>query len=138
MKLDEARKRIQLGLFEVDAAYGDTVFDEWMIVHVAGLSREVVHYSGPRYDRVGNFQEDLGPLRKRMQDRYHVGDLEFAQNADGTAFDIVITAGVDIFLILNNTRMSLKAIARCETWPNSQLPLVKLAEEFHENPLELP
>jgi hypothetical protein len=44
MKLDEARKRIQLGLFEVDAVYESTVFDEWMIVHVSGLSREIVHY----------------------------------------------------------------------------------------------
>jgi hypothetical protein len=72
-----------------------------------------------------------------MQERYHIGDLKFAKDADGTAFDIVIMAGLDIFLILNNTRMSLNGVARCETWSRAQLPLVKLAELFSEDPLEL-
>lgn len=137
MKLAEARKWIQLCLIEVDAVYGDTVFDEWMIVHAAGLSREIIYYAGPRYDKTANFQEDLQPLRKRLQARYHIGDLEFAQDAEGTAFDILIMAGTDIFVILNNTRMSLKGISKCTTWADAQLPLVKLAEHFHDDPLVL-
>ena len=137
MRLAEARKWIQLCLIDIDAAYGDTVFDEWMIVHAAGLSREVVYYAGPRYDTASSFQQDLQPLKKRLQDRYHVGDLEFAQDAEGTAFDILIMAGDNVFVIFNNTRLSLMAIAKCTTWADAQLPLVKLAEHFNSDPLLL-
>ena len=137
MKLAEARKWIQLCLIEADAAYGDTVFDEWMIVQVAGLSRDIVYYSGPRYDKTANFQEDLVSLKRRMQAQYHVGDLEFAHDGEGPAFDMVVIAGKELFVVLNNTSKSLKGLALCSTWANAQLPLVKMAEHFHSDPLQL-
>ena len=65
------------------------------------------------------------------------GDLEFAQDAEGTAFDILIMAGDNVFVIFNNTRLSLMAIAKCTTWADAQLPLVKLAEHFNSDPLLL-
>jgi hypothetical protein len=138
MKLADAKKWIQLCLIDADAAYGRTLFDEWMIVWMAGSHRDVVHYSGPRFDKAADFQNDLQPLKQIIQGKqYHVGDLEFARDAEGTSFDVLLMAGNDIFVIFNNTEKCLLAIAANMEWKDAQLPLVKLGDQFGADPVRI-
>jgi len=132
VNLATARKWIQLCLIDADAAYGDTIFDEWMIVWMAGSHRDIVHYSGPRFEKATDFQRDMQPLKTSIQGKhYHVGDLEFARDAEGTYFDMLLMAGSDVFIIFNNTEKSLSEISAISEWTDAQLPLAKLGEQFH-------
>jgi len=139
MKLADARKLIQLCLIDADAAYGDTLFDEWMIVWMAGHHRDIVHYSGPRFDKAADFQADMQPLKQSFEGRsYHVGDLEFARDGEGTGFDAILMAGVGAYVIFNHTEKCLLRISHNSAqWRQAQIPLVKLADAFGRDPLQL-
>ncbi|MGB0582620.1 MAG: hypothetical protein ACPGVU_23285 [Limisphaerales bacterium] len=138
MNLAAARKWVQLCAIDIDSAYGTTVFDEWMIVWMAGNHRDVVHYSGPRFGKEADFQKDLQPLKRNLQGKnYHVGDLEFARDAKGTSFDVLVMAGEDVFIIFNNTETTLADISVNVEWRDAQIPLVKLGELFNADPLTI-
>jgi len=138
VKLDDARKWVQLCAIDMDSAYGSTVFDEWMIVWMAGTHRDIVHYSGPRFGKAADFQKDLQPLKQIIRGRnYHIGDLEFARDAKGTSFDVLVMAGEDVFIIFNNTETTLADISVNVEWKDAQIPLVKLGELFNSDPLNM-
>ena len=46
--------------------------------------------------------------------------------------------GSDAFVIFNNTEKSLSEIASNVEWTDAQLPLAKLGEQFHADPVTLP
>lgn len=139
MKLADARKLIQLCLIDADAAYGDTLFDEWMIVWMAGIHRDIVHYSGPRFEKAADFQEDIQPLKQSFEGKsYHVGDLEFARDGEGTGFDVMLMAGEGIYVIFNHTEKCMLSISHNTTeWNQAQIPLLNMADSFGRDPLDL-
>lgn len=109
-----------------------------MIVWMAGNHRDIVHYTGPRFDKASDFQRDLQPLKSIIQGKqYHVGDLEFARDAEGTLFDVLLMAGDEVFVIFNNTEKSLLAIAANTEWKTAQIPLVKLGDQFSSDPVSI-
>src|SRR5208282_4317854 len=128
MTLDEAISQIKSCAKEMDARYGQTVFDEWAVVSLAENKARVLVYYGPRNDDfLKNFAKDLGALRAELLGgRYGDGDFEFARHGAGTGFESFMVMGQGAYLICNNTNESMESIAKNPRW---------LSDKVRENPL---
>ena|ERR1035441_7205840 len=87
MTLDEVISHIKSSAKEMDARYGQTVFDEWAVLSLAENKARVLAYIGPRNDDfLKNFAKDLGVLRAELlTENYGAGDFEFARQGTGTS-----------------------------------------------------
>ena len=114
MTLDEAKSRINSCASQMDARYGNIVFDEWAVVSLAENTARVLAYIGPRNDDfLKNFAGDLGALRAELRDAsYGIGDFAFARHGVGTGFEAFLVLGRGIYLICNNTRGSMDSITK--------------------------
>ena len=114
----------------MDAEYGSTVFDEWVVVSLQQPRARIMAYSGPRnYEFRKNFSNDLGSLRGALLSGGHqVGDFEFARHATGTCFEGFMALGNGAYLICNNTRSSMDEIAQNPRWLSAQVPFADLSE----------
>jgi hypothetical protein len=139
MTLDEAISHIKLCAKEMDARYGNTVFDEWAVLSLAENKARVLSYFGPRNDDfLKNFVKDLGALRSELlTENYGAGDFEFARHGTGTGFESFMVVGHGLYLICNNTRESMDTIARNPRWLGAQVPFAELGEKIRANPLEV-
>ena len=139
MNLDAARHAISLALHRADEALGRTTFDEWMIVSLVGLGRDVLHYSGPRPETaLAQFAEDLRPLARELLERHHrVGNVNFVPDGEGPAFDALISLGAGLYAILNDTRGSTSDLQKLPDWPAAEQHLVTLGDRFLKDPLSL-
>jgi hypothetical protein len=139
MNLDEARRQIQGSLVTVDDAFGRTVFDEWMVVALSGLERYVLHYSGPRYEHSPeDFPNDLRPLASELVSHDgRVGNVDFAQDGVGQKFDVLITIGIGLYIILNDTHGSCEELERQPNWAAVRDELVDLGQRFLHEPMTL-
>ena len=137
MTLDEAISQIKSCAKEMDARYGQTVFDEWAILSLAENKARVLAYTGPRNDVfLKNFAKDLGALRTELlTEKYGVGDFEFARHGTGTGFESFMVLGRALYLICNNTRESMDTIAKNPRWLAAQVPFAELSEKVRANPL---
>jgi hypothetical protein len=137
MTLDEARMQVDACAKQMNARYGQVVFDEWAMVSIAQQNARMISYNGPRSDAfLKCFVDDLGPLRAELSnEKYNVGDFEFARNGTGTSFEAFIVLGRGVYLICNNTRATMNEIARDPRWLNAQVPFAELAEKVRSNPL---
>lgn len=137
MTLEEANKQVQACATQMNERYGQVVFDEWALVSLAQQKARIVFYTGPRnHDFLKNFVDDLGTLRTELlNSKYTVGDFEFARNASGTSFEAFIVFGKDLYLICNNTRVSMNDIAKDPRWLNAQIPFAELADKIRFSPL---
>lgn len=137
MTLDEVNKAIWLCAKQMNERYGQVVFDEWAVVSLVQQTPRVVSYSGPRKDAfLKTFIDDLGTLRgELLNDKYSVGDFEFARHAHGTLFEAFIVFGDGFYLICNNTRASMDEIAKDPRWLNAQVFFAELAEKVRSSPL---
>ena len=137
MILEHARRTIAKALVSVDDKLDRTAFDEWMIVSLVGLEREVIHYSGPRPESAREqFADDLRPLaRALVDDRQHIGNVDFVPDGDGPAFDVLITLGAGLFAILNDTRGSTDDLRRHRSWSDAEREILRLGDAFIEDPL---
>ena len=137
MTLDEAISHIKSCANEMDARYGRSVFDEWAIVSLAENKARVLAYIGPRNDDfLKNFTKDLGALRAELlTDNYGAGDFEFARHGVGTGFESFLVLSRGLYLICNNTRESMDAIAKNPRWLAAQVPFAELSEKIRANPL---
>lgn len=117
---------------QMDSHYGDTVFDEWVVVSLQQAQPRILHYFGPRnYEFRQNFTRDLGALRQALYDGNHrAGDFEFARHAKGTYFEAFMALGNDVYLICNNTRASMEEIAQNPRWLSAQVPFADLSEKI--------
>lgn len=116
----------------MDSHYGETVFDEWVVVSLQQPQPRILNYFGPRnYDFRQNFSRDLGTLRSALLSGNHnAGDFEFARHATGTCFEGFMALGEEIYLICNNTRSSMDEIARNPRWLSAQVPFADLSERI--------
>ena len=121
----------------MDARYGKTVFDEWAIISLAENKARVLAYIGPRNDQfLENFVKDLGALRSELLGgSYGVGDFEFARHGTGTCFESFLVLGNGLYLICNNTRETMDAIAKNPKWLGAQVPFAELSDKIRSNPL---
>jgi hypothetical protein len=139
MTLDEAKSLIKACAGQMDARYGKAVFDEWAVISLAENKARVLAYVGPRNDDfLKNFANDLGALRADLLDaNYGTGDFAFARHATGTRFEAFMVLGSAIYLICNNTRETMDAIAKDPKWLNAQVPFAELGDKLRMNPLAI-
>jgi hypothetical protein len=139
MTLNEAVNQVKACAKQMDARYGQTVFDEWAVISLAENKARVLAYIGPRNDDfLKNFAKDLGALRAELlAESYGAGDFEFARHGVGTGFESFMVLGRALYLICNNTRESMDAIAKDPRWIAAQVPFAELSERIRANPLEV-
>ncbi len=115
---------------QMDAQYGKTVFDEWVVVSLQEPQPRVLGYVGPRHEAFAkNFSRDLGGLRASLLNGKHqVGDFDFARHAAGTSFEAFMVLGDGRYLICNNTQSSMDEIAKNPRWLSAQVPFADLSE----------
>jgi hypothetical protein len=137
MKLDQATELIELCAEQMNARYQKTVFDEWAIISLAARKGRVLAYIGPRKEGFQkNFRTDVGALREGLlNDKYNVGDFEFARHGVGPAFEAFMVAGQGAYLICNNTVQSMDSITKDPLWLGAQVPFVELSDKFRADPL---
>ena len=139
MKLREATNLIKTCTEKMNAHYSKVVFDEWAIVSLAGQRARLLAYEGPRkegYQR--NFLKDAGRLRAPLLTvRHDPGDFEFASDGVGTGFEAFTALGPGVYLIWNNTVLSMDGISREPRWLAAQVPFVDLTDEFRADPVRL-
>ena len=137
MTLDEAKILIKTCASQMDGRYGKTVFDEWAVVSLAENKARVLSYSGPRNDDfLKNFANDLGSLRSDLLGAsYGIGDFAFARHATGTRFEVFMVLGIGLYLVCNNTRETMDAIAKDPKWLGAQVPFAELGDKLRMNPL---
>jgi hypothetical protein len=139
MTLDETKKFINACAGQMAARYGKTVFDEWAIISLAENKARVLSYAGPRNDDfLKNFANDLGALRSELlTTNYGAGDFAFARHGTGTRFEAFMVLGAGIYLICNNTRESMDAIAKEPRWLDAQVPFAELGDKLRMSPLAI-
>jgi len=137
MHLEEAIKQIKSCADQMNARYGKTVFDEWAIVSAVNGKVSLVHYHGPRLAGFQtNFGADAAGLRESFSSRtYSVGDFEFTRHGVGTSFESFMVIGDGLYLVCNNTTLTMDMIAKEPSWLAAQKPFVELSERFCQNPL---
>jgi len=140
MRLDQATELIKLCAEQMNARYKQVVFDEWAIISLAARKGRVLTYIGPRKEGFQkNFRTDARELREGLlNDKYSVGDFEFARHGVGPAFEAFMVAGQGIYLICNNTVQSMDGITKDPLWLGAQVPFVELSDKFRADPLALP
>ena len=137
MTLDEVKLLIKTSAARMDEYYGKPVFDEWAVISLAENRARVLAYVGPRNDDfLKNFANDLGSLRSELLDaNYGVGDFAFARHATGTRFEVFMVLGIGFYLVCNNTRETMDAIAKDPKWLGAQVPFAELGDKLRMNPL---
>ena len=130
MNLTEIMRAIRTCATEMDAQYGKTVFDEWVVVSLQEPQARVLGYVGPRHEVFAeNFTRDLGDLRASLLNGSHqVGDFEFARHAAGMSFEAFMALGEGLYLICNNTQSSMDEITKNPRWLTAQVPFAELSE----------
>lgn len=138
MTLKEIISQIKACAAQMDARYGQTIFDEWAVVSLATNKARVLAYIGPRNDAfLQNFARDLGALRAELlSEKYGPGDFEFSRQGVGTSFESFMVLGPAVYLICNNTRESMDTIAKNPRWIAAQVPFAELSDKVRVNPLE--
>ncbi|GEM_PF-418403 len=138
LNLDDMMSAVRFCAAQMDSQYGDTVFDEWVVISLKNGQPRILHYFGPRnYEFRQNFTRDLGALRNALFNGNHrPGDFEFARHAKGTYFEAFMALGNDVYLICNNTRASMDEIAQNPRWLSAQVPFADLSEKICASSLE--
>jgi hypothetical protein len=137
MNLERAAKLMDECADRMNAAYGNPVFDEWALISLDEAKAKVLAYRGPRKEEFQkNLAADLGMLRSELLGGKHeVGEFEFARGATGTRIEAFLAAGADVYLLCNNTTLSMEQIATEPKWLQAQAHFAKLAEEFYKDPV---
>ena len=139
MRLCEATDLIKSCAEKMNVRYANVVFDEWAIVSLAGRRARLLAYEGPRKEGFQkNFLKDAGKLRAPLLTVSHdPGDFEFSSDGVGTGFEAFTALGAGVYLIWNNTVLSMDGISREPRWLAAQVPFVDLTDEFRSNPVRL-
>jgi hypothetical protein len=138
MNLVTAESLITATLGRMHALYGQTVFDEWVVMSLQADRGGILAYHGARTDSFRRqFAADVEPLRAEMEGkRLAVGDFEFAPGAAGTHFDACLHIGQASYLICNHTGKSMAEIRQDPRWLRAQKSFVEMSGKFRADPLE--
>src|SRR6185295_6497263 len=135
MKLLEALDKVRHCAEQMNSCYGTTVFDEWALVCLKRGQEKIVAYNGPRKENFQkNFGNDLGSLRAEvLATRHDAGHFDFCRHGVGTGIEAFVCAGDELYLICNNTQVTMNDIAREQRWLDAQKAFLELTDEFRAN-----
>ncbi len=138
MTLTDARTAITAALSRMNAAYAETVFDEWMLISIKAERGAILAYTGPRADSYKQtFTADIQPLRAEIANQnLAIGDFAFTSNGTGTKHDACLRTGETSFLFFNHTAKTTQDIRTNPRWLEAQKPFVQLSDLFRANPVE--
>lgn len=138
MNLDDAINLISQCAQRMNALYGGTVFDEWVIIQVRDKKACVVWYTGPRQTTFTHEVDGLKELLNQPETgELGYGDFNFERHAVGTQADALMVLGPNTYLICNNTKLSMNQITPNPLWLRAQVPFAELGEKFRLSPLVL-
>jgi hypothetical protein len=138
MNLADARTAIITAIGKMNSLYGQTLFDEWVLVSLKPDRGTILAYSGPRQDKYKqSFTADLNALRKELEaHRLSVGDFAFAAEAHGENYDCCMRLGDSGYLFCNHTTKTMAELRQDPRWLAAQKRWAELSQQFHHDPLE--
>lgn len=138
MHLAAARDAVAAALTKMNQAYGQTVFNEWVLVSLRADRGAILAYEGPRAENYKQqFTFDVASmLREIAGQKLSVGDFAFATAAQGTHYDACLRLGESSYLFCNHTARTMAEIRSSTTWLAAQKPWVELSQKFAADPLE--
>lgn len=139
MNLESAVSHIDRAFSKMAEKYGEAIFDEWVIVNFGTEDNAIIHYDGPRRDKMtATFTQDTRILRSMIRDKSMAsGDFEFTKEAEGTGFDAILALGSGLFLLCNNTSLDMDVITKDPAWKLAQVDFVNLSEKFQTDELAM-
>ena len=139
MTLEQAANEVNACMRDMAGIYTKPVFDEWLMISLGDLKAAIFYYAGPRQDAVKDaFPGDVQSLVEELKGRKHaIGDFAFARKAEGTHFDAFLALGENLYLLCNNTTLTMDDIADNSLWLKAQVPFVRLSEVVRDDPLVL-
>lgn len=140
MTIDQAIALVKTTAARMNELYKKTVFDEWAVVALMPGKIVLLGYIGPRKEGFQkSFLDDTKELRAQFRaNQYNVGDFEFARHGHGTKAEAFVMIGDDIYLVCNNTNLSMTDIAGDPLWLSAQGPFMEMSERFRSEPLVHP
>jgi len=137
MRIREATNLVRTCTEKMNARYEKVVFDEWAIVSLSQDGCRLLAYQGPRKEGFQrDFLKDAAGLRAPLLGSAHrPGDFEFSHDGVGTGFEAFTVLGTGVYLIFNNTVLSMDGITKEPRWLAAQVPFVDLTEEFRADPV---
>lgn len=138
MNLAAARPLIAAALARMNSAYGQAVFNEWVLVSLRADRGAIMAYEGPRAEKYKQqFTLDLGSMLKELAgQRLGVGDFAFASDAAGTHYDACLRLGDSSYLFANHLTRTMAEIRDNPLWLNAQKSWAELSQKFAADPLE--
>lgn len=138
MTLDHARTAIHTALARVNSAYGQVVFNEWVLVSMRDNRGAILAYEGPRAESFKQrFTLDMAGMMKELAgQKLSVGDFAFATTAEGTNYDGCMRIGDTSYLFCNHTERTMDDIRENPLWRAAQKPWVELSQVIAANPVE--
>lgn len=138
MTLDDARKAIHTALARVNTAYGQEVFNEWVLVSLRADRGVILAYEGPRAESFKQrFTFDMAAMMKELAgQKLSVGDFAFATTAEGTNYDGCMRVGDTSYLFCNHTERTMDDIRENPLWRAAQKPWVEFSQVIATDPVE--
>jgi hypothetical protein len=138
MNLADARPLIAQAFARMAAAYGQPVFNEWVLVSMRADRGAIMAYDGPRAEKYKQqFTLDLSSMLKELAgQKLGVGDFAFASDAAGTHYDACLRLGESSYLFANHITRTMTEIRDNPLWLNAQKAWVELSQKFAGDPLE--
>ncbi|MBI2511252.1 MAG: hypothetical protein HYV96_04695 [Opitutae bacterium] len=138
MNLVDARALVSAALGRMNVTYGETVFNEWVLVSLRADRNAILAYEGPRPEKYKqHFTLDLASMLKELAgQKLGVGDFAFAADATGTHYDACVRLGESSYLFCNHTTRTMTQIRQSPHWLNAQKHWAELSQKFAADPLE--
>ncbi len=138
MQLADARNVVAQALARMNAAYGEPVFTEWVLVSLRPGGGAIMAYEGPRPAKYKeHFNRDLQSMVAELAGaKLGVGDFAFASDAAGTHYDGCLRLGEASYLFCNHLTRTMTEIRANPAWLTAQRPWAELAARFASDPLE--
>jgi hypothetical protein len=137
MNLVDARTSVAAALARMNAAYGEPVFNEWVLVSLRADQNAILAYDGPRPEKYKqHFTLDLASMLKELAgQKLGVGDFAFAADAPGTHYDACLRLGESSYLFCNHTTRTMTQIRQSPLWLSAQKSWVELSQLCAADPL---
>ena len=139
MNIPAAEDRIETALISMENKDEEPVFNEWALVSKEVTGWKLHSYGGTRKNAfLAEFNNDLASLRNTLNPSdSNIGDFAFSHEGFGSGFDAHICAGVNTFVLFNNTAKSTGEITTNPKWTSAQIHFSELLEAFIADPLRI-
>lgn len=138
MNLVDARTAVVTACTRMNAAYGQPVFNEWVLVSLRADRSAILAYDGPRPEKFKQqFTLDLSSMLNELaSQKLRIGDFAFANDAGGTHYDACLRAGESTYLFANHLTRTMNEIRANPTWLHAQKAWAELSQKFLSDPVE--